>query len=1622
MAENTSKETIENKSEKDEQAIFSDGNSSQDNSIPNDINGVGGVKEDDVDTGKEEKAQLENELDQQEVELEEAQSNDNADPESALAIHELNARAEFRDVERTSGFDSIGIGERGSAHILTKENETPLQQREEDAAPETVAIEPEVEPSDRVVANARSLISEKELDDNFHPSELLPLLEENLLEIDSKFYEFNVAVNNLQEALSDNATPEATIEELASIVVNKLISIRDNELVDFTNTLRDIITENEPSPLSDPRLEQANEELISLIEDVLEDINIFFDNQQFDELANTASGISAFSGSLSDIYAVVDNILGGLNVQSLDLEIKQDNPILIPVDLDIQIIDSESAEYISSVIVKGFALNGLDLVSPGQITPDGNTSSTVRLSHVEEINGEQVPVWIITATAENPEPWNDLGLFGPSPKHRADDMNLQIEVVTQSPGSDNSQITILQHQVLIEPVTDYVKLDTEGNPDLKRQIGELCEDEFTLVSLSSFLKFTDHDGSEISAPLSITLDFSPRDDYGTSVKYFNSGVETIWTATPDDPMLEIHFAEGDERSFSIRPPENSNELVWGEFSITFQDSYLSLEDGSRIANGETRTYTSELFFFGFSVRGAADAFENLPHPPGVTLYSDDDNDGSIILTQFTPVTTADTDGSEKIYYLFANTVENTIFTSPVEGEDPGIANKVGIPLTPIFAAALDIEIGTIGLPGELWLLTQEEVANGIHLTNLGEGLTAGESGVVGTISMIPFVVEDDIDLVELNQFLNVEGIPFINVEGDPPKGFNILFDQDEIAQLGITNLAAGNGEVIEAATPEFIPQILFPDFVIPEDDGERIPFTLINIAGGEDDLNAFEEGGLLEDYPYPENLSVVILIPPGGGSIQLPNYDNLEKAQKALVFNPVNNAYTINVAALQDYLSDFQDPSQFVFYFISGKNQAFTTLPDVLGENPPNLFMKTVTILERGDGNTSTVISDDVPVKIIPVTDVPEIEATVNDGAEGNLLEDEEVALRIEVNLTDRDLSEIFVNIGPLLTGDELSLQNDDDEEAVNGEILVITPLGVHLTEIEGEVAKIGSNIEIAGQTYIGEVYIVNGTGDGGLLSPTLTADVTLRPNENGHGEIPITIGAFPLEISELFLADGSINTALLNEEILNNEEFFSVETHFITKVIDIHAVADKPLLDGSSVNQDIAQPILIEPDSGFVFSEFFPVTLIDTDGSESVAVRIDNLADFMLDSNPFRNGAGVNIGTLDPINNSYVFTLEEYQQLVLDPPDGLSGLIAEDLRITVTTRENSNGDAAETELTFDLRIENPILSVPGNINLDEDSYRTPAVIASNIVGLSFLDVMIPINGIVINDASKLTDFTVTIDNLPDAGASLMSLNPFTAGDLWGSYDASSKTWTAEFGPGSPSIDDQLNNLQFDLDSEAFSLFQPEPITLVVNATTTDGIERKSFTITSTGSNDTLIGTDGSDNFDAGSEPILGGDGNDMLSGGPGDDFIAGGEGNDMLFGNSGDDLLYGGPGHNTLSGGEGSDIFLFDPYDFIVNEAGLSNTSNRITDFELAAGDNIMISIRDELNFDPDSPELYFEFTTSSDPMTGITNTNLTYHLDGDAGLNGNSVTMATFVNASFSLNDLQENNQIQFLVSVDS
>lgn len=105
---------------------------------------------------------------------------------------------------------------------------------------------------------------------------------------------------------------------------------------------------------------------------------------------------------------------------------------------------------------------------------------------------------------------------------------------------------------------------------------------------------------------------------------------------------------------------------------------------------------------------------------------------------------------------------------------------------------------------------------------------------------------------------------------------------------------------------------------------------------------------------------------------------------------------------------------------------------------------------------------------------------------------------------------------------------------------------------------------------------------------------------------------------------------------------------------------------------------------------------------------------------------------------------------------------------------------------------------------------------------------------------------------------------------------------------------------------------------------------------------DHLYGDEGNDtlNGDDGNDFVFGGTGNDTLNGGTGNDDLRGEDGNDTLNGGIGDDALNGGVGFDILTGGAGADHF-----DYGALSDSVGATADRITDYSLAAGDDLVFA-----------------------------------------------------------------------------
>ena len=149
------------------------------------------------------------------------------------------------------------------------------------------------------------------------------------------------------------------------------------------------------------------------------------------------------------------------------------------------------------------------------------------------------------------------------------------------------------------------------------------------------------------------------------------------------------------------------------------------------------------------------------------------------------------------------------------------------------------------------------------------------------------------------------------------------------------------------------------------------------------------------------------------------------------------------------------------------------------------------------------------------------------------------------------------------------------------------------------------------------------------------------------------------------------------------------------------------------------------------------------------------------------------------------------------------------------------------------------------------------------------------------------TDTVANFENLAGGGG-----NDDLTGDATTTFFASGGTDTLDGGGGTLDLSDQT-----------------DPVAVDLGAGTASGT---GFTM-AVSNFVTVLGGSGDDDItgDAGANVLDGGDGADTLSGGDGDDELLGGAGADELNGDGDDDLLDGGDDADALDGGAGSDTLL---------------------------------------------------------------------------------------------------------------
>jgi|GEM_PF-467141 len=282
------------------------------------------------------------------------------------------------------------------------------------------------------------------------------------------------------------------------------------------------------------------------------------------------------------------------------------------------------------------------------------------------------------------------------------------------------------------------------------------------------------------------------------------------------------------------------------------------------------------------------------------------------------------------------------------------------------------------------------------------------------------------------------------------------------------------------------------------------------------------------------------------------------------------------------------------------------------------------------------------------------------------------------------------------------------------------------------------------------------------------------------------------------------------------------------------------------------------------VFDLAISALLTDTDGSETVSVRVSNLPAGVTLSAGTNNGDG-----------SYDLTVDQLANLTM----AVEADVTDQFSITVTAHtEEADGSVADSSTIV-------VVDMPEIRSVDLEGTDDDDALSGGL-GNDYID-----GGdgddIIFGGAGDDVIFGGDGDDIIMAGSGQ---------DIVNSDD------------GFDEIDGGAGNDQI------FGGFDDNILTGGAGDDLVFGFEGNDLINGGSGRDD-VYGDEGDDEVygGAGRDVVDGGEGNDIVSGGADNDTVSGGAGDDEVYGDGGDDIISGGEGDDVLTGGEGSDTFIFD-------------------------------------------------------------------------------------------------------------
>jgi Ca2+-binding RTX toxin-like protein len=323
------------------------------------------------------------------------------------------------------------------------------------------------------------------------------------------------------------------------------------------------------------------------------------------------------------------------------------------------------------------------------------------------------------------------------------------------------------------------------------------------------------------------------------------------------------------------------------------------------------------------------------------------------------------------------------------------------------------------------------------------------------------------------------------------------------------------------------------------------------------------------------------------------------------------------------------------------------------------------------------------------------------------------------------------------------------------------------------------------------------------------------------------------------------------------------------------------PADDTASAPTLTVQPAQGDENTAILLS--IAAVLTDTDGSETLAIRIENVP----------AGATLSAGT-DQGNGVWLLTSAQLAGLTIAPPVNSDADFT--LTVVAVATESNGGATAETSATLAVQVDPASVDAGDDIVLTNIALGTPIAIRES--------------ALLRNDSA---DDPAAVLQIGSAGAAAGgSLAPFVP--------TASSDDVLMFTDEAPAN----GSFSYSVTDGQSSALATVAVTTVAGSTVIGGAADEILIGSSGadalyggGGSDLLMGNDGADLLD-------GGAGNDRLEGGAGDDDLAGDDGDDVLLGQAGDDELFGGAGSDLLDGGPGNDrLFANDGNDVLQDVAG---------------------------------------------------------------------------------------------------